>query len=91
MTMRRRRGGFTLLELVVVLAIMGFLIAMLAPKLATFVRDSVPTIDDTSQRRYSENLSSYVEKTFHLPDDLITLVQEPALTPTSFRTSTTMK
>jgi prepilin-type N-terminal cleavage/methylation domain-containing protein len=45
------RGGFTLLELIIVLVIMGFLIAMVAPKLAGVAGSAVDTVCDTNQNR----------------------------------------
>ncbi len=43
--------GFTLLEILVVLTIMGFLIAMVAPRLAGISGDAVDTVCDTNQNQ----------------------------------------
>ena len=51
--------GFTLLEILVVLTIMGFLIAMVAPRLAGIGNSAVDTVCDTNQNRMVTYMSSY--------------------------------
>ena len=67
--------GFTLLEILVVLTIMGFLIAMVAPRLAGIGNDAVDTICDTNQNRMTTYLSTYFQQTNgSLPNNLTNLV-----------------
>jgi prepilin-type N-terminal cleavage/methylation domain-containing protein len=76
--MRKFTGGqqgFTLLEILVVLTIMGFLIAMVAPRLAMVGSDAVDTVCDTNQNRSVTYLSVYFQKTNgSLPNHLTNLV-----------------
>ena len=69
-----RNQGFTLLEILVVLTIMGFLIAMVAPRLAGISGDAVDTVCDTNQNRMVTYMSSYFEKTSNFPNKLTNLV-----------------
>ena len=67
--------GFTLLEILVVLTIMGFLIAMVAPRLAMVGTDAVDTVCDTNQNRSVTYLATYFQKTNgSLPNHLTNLV-----------------
>ena len=66
--------GFTLLEILVVLTIMGFLIAMVAPRLAGISGDAVDTVCDSNQNRMVTYMSSYYEKMNRFPSNLTNLV-----------------
>ena len=66
--------GFTLLEILVVLTIMGFLIAMVAPRLAGISGDAVDTVCDTNQNRMVTYMSTYYEQTNRFPSKLTNLV-----------------
>jgi prepilin-type N-terminal cleavage/methylation domain-containing protein len=68
------RGGFTLIEILVVLVIMGFLVAMVAPKLSGIVDSAVGTTSDTSQERLSSVLNSYAAQNNALPNGYINLM-----------------
>ena len=68
--------GFTLLEILVVLTIMGFLIAMVGPRLAGVSSDAVDTVCDTNQNRMVTYMGAYFEKTNRFPDKLTNLVEE---------------
>ena len=70
--------GFTLLEILVVLTIMGFLIAMVAPRLAGISGDAIDVVCDTNQNRMVTYMSSYFEKTNRFPNKLTNLVDEIA-------------
>lgn len=70
--------GFTLLEILVVLTIMGFLIAMVAPRLAGISGDAVDTVCDSNQNRMISMMSSFYEKTSRYPSKLTNLVDETA-------------
>ncbi|MFW5882520.1 MAG: type II secretion system protein [Planctomycetota bacterium] len=64
------RGGFTLLELIIVLVIMGFLIAMVAPKLANVSGSAVDTVCDTNQNRLRTFLNIATTQEGKLPTKL---------------------
>jgi len=66
--------GFTLLEILVVLTIMGFLIAMVAPRLAGISGSAVDTVCDTNQNRMVTYMSSFYEQTNRFPSKLTNLV-----------------
>jgi prepilin-type N-terminal cleavage/methylation domain-containing protein len=68
--------GFTLLEILVVLTIMGFLIAMVAPRLAGISGDAVDTVCDTNQNRMVTYMASYFEKTNRFPNNLTNIVEQ---------------
>jgi len=70
--------GFTLLEILVVLTIMGFLIAMVAPRLAGISGGAVDTVCDSNQSRMISMMSSFYEKTNRYPDKLTNIVEETA-------------
>ena len=70
--------GFTLLEILVVLTIMGFLIAMVAPRLAGISGSAVDTVCDSNQNRMVTYMSSYYEQTNRYPNKLTNLVEETA-------------
>jgi len=68
--------GFTLLEILVVLTIMGFLIAMVAPRLAGISSSAVDTVCDSNQSRMVSMMSAYWEKSSRYPSKLTNLVEE---------------
>lgn len=70
----KSQKGFTLLEILVVLTIMGFLIAMVAPRLAGISGDAVDTVCDTNQNRMVTYMSSFFEKKNRMPNKLTNLV-----------------
>ncbi|MCL6447057.1 MAG: type II secretion system GspH family protein [Armatimonadetes bacterium] len=72
------QGGFTLIELIIVIAIMGFLVAMIAPRLANVASGSGDAICDTNQQRLRQVLAAYVESKGQLPSRLTNLVTETA-------------
>jgi len=71
-------SGFSLLEILVVLTIMGFLIAMVAPRLAGISGGAVDTVCDTNQNRMTTMMSGFFEKTNRFPTKLTNLVEETA-------------
>jgi prepilin-type N-terminal cleavage/methylation domain-containing protein len=66
--------GFTLLEILVVLTIMGFLIAMVAPRLAGISGGAVDTVCDTNQNRMCGYMATFYETTHRYPNKLTNLV-----------------
>ena len=68
--------GFTLLEILVVLTIMGFLIAMVAPRLAGISGGAVDTVCDTNQNRMITYMATFFEDTNRYPNKLTNLVIE---------------
>lgn len=68
--------GFTLLEILVVLTIMGFLIAMVAPRLAGIAGDAVDTVCDSNQSRMIQNMSVWYERQSSYPNNMTNLVDE---------------
>ncbi|MCD6561303.1 MAG: type II secretion system protein [Deltaproteobacteria bacterium] len=82
----RNSEGFTLMELMIVLVIMGFLIAMLAPRLGGLMGDAIDTVCDTNNkgirefvREWQLNQGSGSEE--RLPDRLVTMVNANTADP----------
>jgi len=71
---RATRGAFTLVEILVVLVIMGFLVALVAPKLAGIVDNAVGVNDDANQERLRKVLNVHVNETGRLVNGLASLV-----------------
>ncbi len=69
-----RQQGFTLLEILVVVAIMGFLVAMVAPRFAGIVGDTTQTVGDASKTRYAQMVSTFFEQNNRYPSGLVNLV-----------------
>jgi prepilin-type N-terminal cleavage/methylation domain-containing protein len=74
----KQSAGFTLLEILVVLTIMGFLIAMVAPRLAGISGGAVDTVCDSNQNRMTTMMSGYFEKTNRFPTNMLNIVAEDA-------------
>ena len=70
----KQSAGFTLLEILVVLTIMGFLIAMVAPRLAGISGGAVDTVCDSNQQRMVSMMSAYFERTGGFPEKMTNLV-----------------
>ncbi|WP_052813016.1 type II secretion system protein [Desulfonatronum thioautotrophicum] len=77
-SMKHKKGqqGFTLLEILVVVAIMGFLVAMVAPRFAGITAGTVDVVCDTNQQRLVQALSAWNEQNGNLPGGLVNLVDE---------------
>ncbi len=67
-------NGFTLLEILVVLTVMGFLIAMVAPRLAGLTNDASGTVCDTNKGRARTYVAAFYEKYDRYPNGLTNLV-----------------
>ncbi|MCL0033036.1 type II secretion system GspH family protein [Peptococcaceae bacterium] len=65
------KGGFTLLELIVVIAIVGFLVAMVAPRFAGVVDSAIDPTCDTNQQRLVNAIGAFTEKELRLPNELV--------------------
>lgn len=68
--------GFTLLEILVVLTIMGFLIAMVAPRLAGISSSAVDIVCDSNQNRQIQMIAAYLERVNKFPNKMTNLVVE---------------
>lgn len=69
-----REAGFTLLEIVIVLTIIGFLLAMIAPRLGTIGTSSVKTIDESNVKSLRGYVMLYQQDKARLPNKPITVV-----------------
>lgn len=76
--MRNRavRRAFTLIEILVVLVIMGFLTAMVAPKLSGILGYSEAPIDDANLRELGKSVAEFTAQRERLPRGLVNLVHE---------------
>jgi prepilin-type N-terminal cleavage/methylation domain-containing protein len=67
-------AGFTLLEIVIVLTIIGFLLAMIAPRLGNIGTSAVETIDDSNLKDMHGYVMLYQQQKNRLPNKPITIV-----------------
>ncbi|MCB2218393.1 MAG: prepilin-type N-terminal cleavage/methylation domain-containing protein [Desulfobulbaceae bacterium] len=74
MTLATGKRGFTLLEVLVVLVVMGFLVTMVAPRLAGISQDSIQTIGDTGKSRGEQLVSAFYKMEDRYPGGLVNLV-----------------
>jgi prepilin-type N-terminal cleavage/methylation domain-containing protein len=70
--------GFTLLEIVIVLTIIGFLLAMIAPRLGSIGTSAVQKIDESNIKDLSGFITEYQQLKNRLPNKLITIVNSKA-------------
>ena len=72
-------SGFTLLEMIVVLVIMGFMVAMIAPRFSTVGQEAVDTVCDTNNRGVRFALGRYQMRHYDgLPNNVISLINQIA-------------
>ena len=71
---RLNKAGFTLLEIIIVITIMGFLLAMIAPRLGNIGTSAVKTIDESNIKSMKEHIVAYLQQYARLPDKPVTIV-----------------
>ncbi len=71
---QRKRGAFTLVELLVVIVIMGFLASLVAPKLAGFAEEASCGSCQTNQERLQKYVMMHVYQNNELPSGLTNMV-----------------
>ncbi|MEA2084032.1 MAG: type II secretion system protein [Thermodesulfobacteriota bacterium] len=69
-----KQAGFTLLEIVIVLTIIGFLLAMIAPRLGNIGTSAVEIIDDSNVKDMKGYIMVYQQKNARLPNKPITII-----------------
>ncbi len=67
-------SGFTLLEIVIVLTVIGFLLAMIAPKLGEVTNEAVGTIDESNIKDMRGYVVVYQQQKNRLPNRPISIV-----------------
>lgn len=70
----KNQKGFTLLEIIVVLIILGFLIAMIAPRLGNIGTSASKTIGRANIKSLKDFLVMYQQQNMRLPNKVITIV-----------------
>ena len=71
---KKARAGFTLLEIMIVLVIMGFLVAMIAPRLSGIGDSAIDTVCDTNNRGVRYFAKMFQLEKSRLPNKPITIV-----------------
>jgi prepilin-type N-terminal cleavage/methylation domain-containing protein len=71
---KNKEAGFTLLEIIIVLTILGFLIAMIAPRLGDIGSSASKTISSGNIKNLADCLVMYQQQKRHLPNKVITIV-----------------
>lgn len=69
--MLRNNKGFTMLEMLVVLMVMGFLLAMIAPRLLGVFQDAEDTICDTNIKDNKKYIAAFEMQYSKLPDTMM--------------------
>ena len=69
--MKLKNAGFTLLEMLVVIMIMGFLLASIAPRFANIFGDSEDTVCDSNIRNTRQFVAGFEMVNNKLPNDLL--------------------
>jgi prepilin-type N-terminal cleavage/methylation domain-containing protein len=72
------QGGFTLMELLMVIVILGFLLGMLVPRLASVTGDAIDNVCDSNNKGIRYFTKTFLDQKGHLPNDMINLVNEIA-------------
>ncbi len=81
---RASQSGFTLMELLVVLVILGFLLGMVAPRLGSVADNAVGTVCDTNNKGIRYFTKIYLDETGRYPNHMTNLVHTgSAVTPAS--------
>lgn len=76
----KTNAGFTLIEILVVLAIMGFLLAQLAPRLGGITDDARDAVSETNTMRVVSYMRIYFEQTSRFPEHLTNIVVQNGTT-----------
>lgn len=70
----RKQGGFTLMELLIVIAVLGLLLGMLIPRLGGITGDTVDTVCDSNNKGVRYFTQMYFNKHNALPGGLTNLI-----------------
>jgi general secretion pathway protein G len=74
-TPARRRAGFTLIEIMVVVAIIGLLLTLVAPRVATYLRTSQVTVTQGKMTNLKTPIMQFRNQEHKLPDSLEQLLE----------------
>lgn len=77
---RRFQGGFTLLEMLVTLTVLGFLIAMVAPRLAGTTSLGLRTVTRTNMTRLVSVITAEYQRTGKYPSGMVNIVSVDSAT-----------
>ena len=74
-TLVRRRAGFTLIEIMVVVAIIGLLLTLVAPKFYNYLRQSQVTVTQGKMQNLKLPIQQFRNNEHKLPDSLEQLLE----------------
>jgi prepilin-type N-terminal cleavage/methylation domain-containing protein len=72
----RSQGGFTLMELLMVIVILGFLLGMLVPRLASVTGDAIDNVCDSNNKGMRYFTKTFLDQKGHLPNDMVNLINQ---------------
>lgn len=76
-----KNDGFTLMELLIVIVILGFLIGMIAPRLSSIIGDTViDNVCDTNNKGMRNYVNLFLQQKNRLPNEMINLANHTATT-----------
>ncbi|GAB7079107.1 type II secretion system protein [Megalodesulfovibrio paquesii] len=87
-TRRKSELGFTLMELLVVLVILGFLLGMVLPRLGSITDSAVDTVCDSNNKGIRYFTKLYLDQKGRLPNNLTNLVHTDTTAAASTTTTT---
>jgi prepilin-type N-terminal cleavage/methylation domain-containing protein len=72
---KRKQQGFTLMELLIVIIILGFLLGMIMPRLSSIVSgDAIDNVCDTNNKGMRQYTNMMLQRSGHLPNGMTNLV-----------------
>lgn len=80
---RTSQSGFTLMELLVVLVILGFLLGMVLPRLGSIADNAVDTVCDSNNKGIRYFTKLYLDEKGRYPNELINLVDQTDVAATA--------
>lgn len=72
----KKQSGFTLMELLIVISVLGLMLGVLTPRLGGIIDNVAGTLCDTNKKNVRHYTQMFLNKTTSLPDGLTNLVDD---------------